>query len=136
MSRSVAVLDTALVNARTFYLGDKANFKIGPWMRDKPVLREIAVQVSIADATGTIVTSSGDNGPPPVNIADREHFRVQAGAPGDQLFISKPLIGRNSGRLSIQFTRRVVNPDGSFAGVVVVSFDPRALGEFQDGTSS
>ena len=133
MSRSATVLDTALTNSRAIYLHDKDAFKIGPWMRDKAVLMKIAVQMSITDAGGTVVTASGDNGPPPVNIADREHFRVQANAKEVRLFISVPVIGRISGRLSIQFTRRIVNPDGSFAGVAIVSFDPFVISEFQNG---
>jgi signal transduction histidine kinase/DNA-binding response OmpR family regulator len=133
MSRSVTVLDNALKNTRELYLHDKDHFKIGPWMRDRPILMKIAVQFSITDASGTVVTSSGNNGPPPVNIADREHFRVQASANEDRLFISVPVIGRTSGKLSIQFTRRIVNPDGSFAGVGVVSFDPFVISEFQNG---
>lgn len=133
MSRAVGVLDTALLNSRAIYLNDKDHFKIGPWMRDRPALMKIAVQMSIADAGGTVVTASGDNGPPPANIADREHFRVQAAASDDRLFISAPVIGRTSGKLSIQFTRRVVNRDGSFAGVAVASFDPFVISEFQNG---
>jgi hypothetical protein len=99
MSRSATVLDTALLNSRELYILDPRNFKIGPWMRDKAVLMKIAVQMSITDATGTVVTASGDNGPPPVNIADREHFRIQAAATDDRLFISTPVIGRTSGKL-------------------------------------
>jgi signal transduction histidine kinase/CheY-like chemotaxis protein/HPt (histidine-containing phosphotransfer) domain-containing protein len=133
MSRSATVLDTALINSRAIYVHDPDHFKIGPWMRDKAVLMKIAVQMGIADASGTVVTASGDNGPPPVDIADREHFRVHVGSTEDRLFISAPVIGRTSGRLSIQFTRRIVNPDGTFAGVVIVSFDPLVIGEFQNG---
>lgn len=133
ISSSATVLDTALLDSRAIYLNDKAGFKIGPWMRDKALLMKIAVQMSIADANGIVVTASGDNGPPPANISDREHFRVQANASDDRLFISVPVVGRTTGRLSIQFTRRMVNPDGSFAGVVVVSFDPFVISEFQNG---
>jgi signal transduction histidine kinase/DNA-binding response OmpR family regulator len=133
MSRSATVLDTALLSARAIYLHDKDGFKIGPWLRDQGGLMGIAVQMAIADPSGTVVTTSGDNGPPPANIADREHFRVHVNASEDRLFISVPVIGRTTGRLSIQFTRRIVDPDGSFAGIVVVSFDPFVINEFRNG---
>ena len=68
-----------------------------------------------------------------MNIADREHFRVQAAATEDRLFISKPVIGRSTGRLSVQFTRRMSTRTARFAGVVVASFDPLVIGASQSG---
>ena len=57
-------------------------------------------------------------------LAIERHFKVHVNSKDDQLFISKPVIGRASNKWSVQFTRRFSNQDGSFAGVVVASMDP------------
>jgi hypothetical protein len=124
MSRSAAVLDAALQNSRAGYLQDKAGFKIGSWMRDHAALMKIALQMSIADASGTVVTASGDNGPPPVNISDRAHFsctgRQQRRPAVHQRSGDRPNVGqivdpvhsphRQSGRLLRWCRDRIVRP--------------------------
>jgi diguanylate cyclase (GGDEF)-like protein len=89
--------------------------------------REVA-QTSVIDANGYMVTSSAMLRPSaPIYLGDREHFRVQRDANADSLFISKPLIGRASGKWSVQFSRKLLDPAGQFAGAVVISLDSARL---------
>ena len=81
------------------------------------------VQLGIADANGDSVVSSVVPFRS-VNIKDLEHFSVHMASDSRQLFVSKPIVGRTSGKASIQLTRRINKPNGSFGGVVVVSVDP------------
>src|SRR5271166_3946576 len=82
--------------------------------------RETA-QTSVIGADGFMVTSSAMLRPSaPMYLGDREHFLAHVKSREDFLFISKPVIGRASGRWSVQFSRRLVDGAGQFAGVVVI----------------
>ncbi|MBF0558251.1 MAG: hypothetical protein HQL08_05680 [Nitrospirae bacterium] len=51
-------------------------------------------------------------------VADRDYFIRLRSDPGSGLVITKPVIGRISGKLVVVFARRLNKPDGSFAGAV------------------
>ena len=84
------------------------------------------VLVTITDSEGNALTSTAPVSKP-VNVSDREHFIVHKDSPTDELYISKVLIGRLSGRPVIQFSRKLNGPGGAFGGVVVVSVEPAFL---------
>ena len=89
------------------------------------LLSELIVQVAIIDDNGIMRASNiGPQPAPPIDLSDREHYRFHVGRSTDQLFVSKPVIGRASGKWSIQLTRKFHKSDQSFGGVVVASFNP------------
>src|SRR5262249_31608964 len=57
-------------------------------------------------------------------------FRYHLDPSRPQPYISKPVLGRFSGKMSIQISRRIDGADGRFAGVLVVSLDPAYLSKF------
>lgn len=79
-------------------------------------------QVGIIQADGMLQMSNRPV-PTPIDLSDREHYRVHVTSDTGQLFVSKPVLGRATQRWSIQLTRRLNRTDGSFNGVVVVSVD-------------
>lgn len=111
-------------------------------------LPPIAFQLSFIDAGGRLryssLQSSGgrsfggrspdgkSSGREPVNLADREHFRVHVDAPSNRMFVSRPVFGRVSGVWSVQLSKRATKADGSFAGVLVLSVDRRRFSDFFD----
>ena len=86
--------------------------------------RQLIIQLSITDARGIMIFNTKEMPDTPLDLSDREHIRVQMNSSEDNLFISKPVLGRASKKWSIQFTRKILDRNGAFAGVVVLSVDP------------
>jgi signal transduction histidine kinase/HPt (histidine-containing phosphotransfer) domain-containing protein/ActR/RegA family two-component response regulator len=126
----VRSIDQTLLYARASWLRAPDQFDIALWSAHGAFLNNPAFQVSITDKDGRLRLTSLGPLTSPIDVSDREHFRVQAASSGDELFISKPITLRFLHKSAIQFTRRMVGPDGAFAGVVTVSFDPFYLTRF------
>lgn len=131
--RSIGEIDKALSYLRRSIETRKDTTDFNTIANTTDVLSEIIVQVAIIDADGMMRASNAGPQPAPVvDLSDREHFKVHVNNKEDRLFISKPVIGRVSGKWSVQFSRRFSNSDGSFGGVVVASLDPEHLTKFYD----
>lgn len=128
--RGVRLVDNALLSLRESYLRDPSGFDLAGWTRARQLATGLTLQVAIIGPDGILVDSSVPDSPRRVDLSDREHFRVHVGRTEDALFISRPVRGRVSGKLSVQMTRSMRLPDGRLAGVVVASLDPTYLGEF------
>jgi two-component system, NarL family, sensor histidine kinase BarA len=87
------------------------------------------LQVAIANAQGGIVASSLPLAPG-MSIADRPHFLAFRNDPRDRLLVSQPVVGRVSGKMSLQLVRPLIGPGGEFRGVIVASIDPLALQQY------
>lgn len=91
---------------------------------------DVLLQVSIIGADGQLTQTTGSRfanpaHSAPVDLSDRAHFKYHLQHNTDDLFISKPILGRISMQWSLQFTRRLNGPNGQFDGVVVVSVNPK-----------
>ena len=74
------------------------------------------------DAKGNIVDASNPHYPRGLNFRDRDWFKVHQARADVGVFVSAPYRSRlRSGAQSIALSRRVNNPDGSFAGVAIAA---------------
>lgn len=127
---SVKTIDVALVDLRDGWRNDKNHFAKAVRQRQDYLKKELAFQVAIIDANGMLVFSSLEQSVKPVDLSDREHFQVHRQRSIDELFISKPVLGRVSKRWSIQFTRPLYDKEGQFSGVIVLSVSPEYFSRF------
>ena len=131
--RSIGEIDKALLYLRRSVETRKDTTDFTTIVSTTDVLSEIIVQVSIIDANGMMQASNAGPQPAPVlDLSDRDHFRFHLTSTEDQLYISKPVVGRVSGQWSVQVTRRFSNADQSFGGVVVASLKPDHFTKFYD----
>jgi len=129
--RSIDELDNILFYLRSNIEARKATADYNTILHATEMPSDILVQVAIIDSSGIMrASTAGPQPAPPIDLSDREHFRAQVNSKEDRLFISKPLIGRVSKKWSVQLSRRFVNADGSFGGVVVASLDPEHFTTF------
>ncbi|AVO44439.1 ATP-binding protein [Phreatobacter cathodiphilus] len=124
--------DTTIKFIRQDYLRAGGDFDLQAWVNNQYNFKDLALQFTIIGADGRMETTTTAGAAPRMDLGDREHFRVHVDARQDSLFISKPVLGRASGRWSIQLTRRIADPDGTFRGVIVASLDPYFLSRFYE----
>lgn len=126
--RTVRVLDQTTMFVKREYetLGDRLNLEA--YGSDGVFIDRFYNLIAVIGADGWVRKV---NRPlPPSNVSDREHFQTHVAEDTRKLFISKPVLGRSSGKWSVQFTRRINRADGGFGGVVVTSLDPHYFTEF------
>ena len=134
IARTIGEIDRLVVFVRSLHMQGVARDDWSKLIPARHVIEQQAIQISVVDARGLVIASSlGALPDTPIDVSDREHFRIHQGTAQDLLFISKPVVGRNSKKISIQLTRRFWNESGEFAGVIVASLDPIQLARTYDG---
>jgi diguanylate cyclase (GGDEF)-like protein/PAS domain S-box-containing protein len=128
--RVVQGSDNALLTLRRAYQKDPQHFNIASWAARTQAHNDLAVDYGIIGPDGFMRQSSHGPLTAPLYLGDRAQFQFQVGQRKDQLYISPPVIGHLSGKLVIEFSRRLTKPDGSFDGTAGVSLDIRQLEQF------
>ena len=96
--------------------------------RLKKSVGDLALQITIVEPNG-IVRYSTLPFVAGVSIADREHFKVHLTPPWREMFVGKPVLGRVSGKWTIQFSSPIVRND-TLVGVIVLSVEPEYFASF------
>jgi diguanylate cyclase (GGDEF)-like protein len=130
ISRAISGIDSELLVLRNLYQRDSEHFDFGSWIDSTTTRNKLTVHFSLAGPNGIIKLSSLGPVRSIIDINDRKPFRVHVDSATDELYISQPSIGHLSGKPSIQLTRRLFTPEGSFGGIIGASLDIVELERF------
>jgi diguanylate cyclase (GGDEF)-like protein/PAS domain S-box-containing protein len=128
--RVVQESDSALLELRRDYQKDPQHFDVADWVARTQSYTNLTVQFGIADADGFVRLSSLGPVASSIYVGDRAPFTLPRDNKVDQLYISDPVVGHVTKKLTIEFVRRMNKPDGSFDGVVVSSLGIAQLEKF------
>lgn len=73
----------------------------------------------IVDAQGRVIFGADKELPSGISVADRDYFSALRDTPSVGLVISRPVLGKISGKWVLIFARRLSSADGKFAGIVI-----------------
>lgn len=131
--RTLKVLDGALLFVRHEYRRQGGKLDISRYVDEGAIDDSLFSILSVVDEHGHVVLSSKPM--ELVNYSDRNFFRIhQLRRNQDSFYIDKPVLGRVSNTWQVPMSRRIIKPDGSFGGVVVLSVDPAQLARFYQKT--
>ena len=123
ISQVVKGTDSALLALRDSYERTPRDFDLMRSVDNARFQNDLVVQFVIIGREGIMKHSTLASSGRLVDLSDRDHFRHQADATTDELFISPPVVGRVSGKATVQLARKLRAPDGSFDGVILASLD-------------
>ena len=109
---------------------DPTRFDLEAWRRQAVMLSDISLMIFLADEHGRVRASTRSN-VVGANVSDRDYFRHEAAARHDEgrMFVGSVTQGHVTKLWQINMARRLDRPDGSFAGLIAVSYDLSALTE-------
>jgi signal transduction histidine kinase len=133
--RQLLAIDQTLRILQMEWRRDPAHFDLKTWADQVVALTDVSLQIFLTDAQGTVRASSRD-AIVGTDVSGRDYFRHEAGLPADdgKMFIGSLTRGLVTRQWQLNLVRRLDRPDGSFAGVISASYDPRWLGQFYDET--
>lgn len=85
------------------------------------------IQAGIIGPDGHLRSTTVDPHPAPIDLSDREHFRVQLDGSAHGLFIGKPVTGRISHQITIMLSQRIEDKNGRLLGVLAFGVAPASL---------
>ena len=127
---TVDAIDRTLLSIRAAYSANSRNFSLEMWERHQKWPDSLADHLELIGPDGISRGATMKSATGAIDLSDREHFRAQLDPSRDELFISRPVLGRGAEVWTVRFTRKLLDEQGGFAGVVVYSLNCAELSRF------
>ena len=128
--RTIRGIDQTLLYVREKYRDNPGHFDISSWTGDSSLLTGTNFRTAVIDRTGQMVASNISGLRRGVDLSDRDYFVAHAKGKSDAVYVGAPVLNRFTDRWSIQFSRPIIQADGSFGGVVVASISVDQIASF------
>jgi signal transduction histidine kinase len=127
VSQKLGGIDDAMdVIARRLRRGEDPR-DISEWAAEIPIPSLATIQVGIVGSDGKLISTTLDPDPKQIDLSDREHIRVHLDSAYQGIFISTPVVGRVSGKTTLNITKGVRAADGRLLYIIVFSVEPGQL---------
>jgi diguanylate cyclase (GGDEF)-like protein len=123
-------IDAIMLLLRQAYEDDQQHFDLIRLADRARLGSDVATEIFLIGPDGYLKQRTTGVLQDTVYLGDRLHFRAQADAQRDDLFIGTPIIQRTTGQPTIQVSRRLHAADGSFAGILSGQLDPGFVEQF------
>lgn len=124
LTRTVEAIDQIALQVRYHWDYSKGELQLNDAKAKAAFPPTSAFHIIILDKNGFVSTATMPV-PERTFLGDREYFLLQKTAMDDSLYIGEPVSGRLLDKTTIPFSRKLLNQDGSFGGVVAVTVEPQ-----------
>ena len=83
----------------------------------------VARDIAIVDLQGQVLANSQVFPAPHVNVHDRDYFKAHLAQPGLDLYLSAPVLSRDTGRWTFFLARKIRAADGRMLGLVITGVE-------------
>ena len=91
--------------------------------------RDTIEDIYLISADGFILTPWADRAKR-LNVAQRDYFLFHQTNTEDKIHIGPIQLGQVTGKQQFRISRRINHPDGSFAGIILIPVEPKALSSY------
>lgn len=126
LNRQLQAIDQTLQVLADDWKADPIRFDPNAWRKRSTLIGDVSLQVFLLDTQGFVMSSTRSDlmG---LDQSERDYFLAARNLRNKGLFVGPAIRWQATGRWEINLSRRLERSDGSFAGAIVVSYDPWAL---------